>query len=163
MKWLFVNRHAKSSWANPELSDHDRPLNPRGLKNAPEMGKRLAAFQGMPQTIITSSATRALHTTDLIAQQLSHVPHVLVNPDLYTEDWQVLEDIVENLDDKWQSAMLVGHNPAINDFLLPLSLPLDNLPTAGVVLVCLQSSHWCEWSNASKQLVYLDYPKRGSI
>ncbi len=69
---LFLVRHAKSSWKDLSLADHDRPLNKRGYKNGPRMGKRLAKLPHRPEIIITSSAVRALTTAEILAPYLGN-------------------------------------------------------------------------------------------
>nr|WP_255555424.1 histidine phosphatase family protein [Enterovibrio paralichthyis] len=160
VKFLFLTRHAKSCWDDPTLNDHDRPLNHRGKKDAPQMGKRLAAWQGMPDVIVSSSATRAQDTAGLVAEQFTHSPRLLVFPSLYTEDWEDIAAVIEDLDEEYQSAMLVGHNPALNHFLAQVPFELDNLPTCGVVVIRLESRSWRDWREGSKQVMWLDYPKR---
>ena len=73
MKTLYVIRHAKSSWDDPTLSDFDRPLNNRGKKDAPTMGKRLAQRQVVPDLLLSSPAERALTTCKIIAEEI-HYP-----------------------------------------------------------------------------------------
>ena len=69
MKTLYVVRHAKSSWDQEDLSDFDRPLNERGLKNAPEMAQRLMEGSTIPQLIISSPAKRAISTARILAKE----------------------------------------------------------------------------------------------
>ena len=69
---LTLTRHAKSSWNHSDLSDFERPLNSRGLKNAPEMGKRLHDANYQVDIIISSSAARAVTTAELIARELDY-------------------------------------------------------------------------------------------
>ncbi|NGN97460.1 histidine phosphatase family protein [Grimontia sp. S25] len=160
MKLLFLTRHAKSSWDDPSLDDHDRPLNPRGLHNAPMMGARLAAWLKQPQLIVSSSALRAKTTAQLMAEQFFHSPPVVIKNTVYTEDWQTLVKVVERFDDDNESVMLVGHNPAFNEFLAHIPFEIDNLPTCGVAVIALYSQSWSNWSTADKQVLFLDYPKR---
>ena len=68
-RYLILLRHAKSSWADPSLRDHERPLNKRGLRDAPDMGRRLAARQERPELIISSDAVRALDQAEQIAEK----------------------------------------------------------------------------------------------
>ncbi|CZF80566.1 MULTISPECIES: SixA phosphatase family protein [Grimontia] len=160
MKLLFLTRHAKSSWDDPSLDDHDRPLNPRGRRNAPEMGARLAAWTNRPKAIVSSSALRAKTTALLMAEQLPHSPPVIIKNDVYTEDWETLVRVVERFDDEKDSVMLVGHNPAFNEFLSHIPFEIDNLPTCGIAVITLHSDSWSNWSVADKHVLFLDYPKR---
>ncbi len=109
MKHLILLRHAKSSWANPEQDDFDRPLNKRGKRGARALGKWLRATGIAPQTILCSSARRARETWEGL--ELSGAP--FFNEDLYHANAdQILEKIRSSkADGKWM--MVIGHNPAI--------------------------------------------------
>ncbi|KXF82427.1 SixA phosphatase family protein [Enterovibrio coralii] len=161
MKLLFLVRHAKSCWKDASLDDHDRPLNPRGLKNAPEMGLRLAAWQWSPELIVSSTALRAKETARLVSEQLSGTDlSILHNKDVYTENWHDLVAIIEGFDDDVNRIMLVGHNPAFNDLINDVPFELENLPTCGVAAIAMFDTSWSNWSSAKKELLFLDYPKR---
>ena len=71
-KRITLLRHAKSNWKNASLADHDRPLNRRGSKAAPDMGKRLAGLGARPSLLLTSPAKRARETAQLIARELNY-------------------------------------------------------------------------------------------
>ncbi|MDD1783189.1 histidine phosphatase family protein [Enterovibrio sp. ZSDZ35] len=161
MKLLFLVRHAKSCWKDASLNDHDRPLNARGRRNAPQMGKRLAAWQMAPSLIVSSTALRARETARLIASELSaSAPIIDESADVYTEAWRDLVRVIEGFDDVNQRVMLIGHNPALNQLITSLPFTIDNLPTCGVVVVALHDTKWSSWSSAKKQVLFLDYPKR---
>jgi phosphohistidine phosphatase len=79
MKTLFLIRHAKSSWDDTALPDKDRPLNDRGWRDAPKMGKRLAKRHVKPDLILSSPAVRALRTAEIIAKKLDYRRKIVVN------------------------------------------------------------------------------------
>ena len=86
MKTLYLVRHAKSSWKFPELRDFDRPLNGRGKRNAPDMGKRLKVMGILPDLLIASPANRALTTARKIAENIGYpVEDILENDDFVVE------------------------------------------------------------------------------
>ena len=70
MKSVLILRHAKSSWKDPDLTDHDRPLNKRGKGDAPRMGRLLKSEHLVPDTIISSTAIRAQATAEAVAKAL---------------------------------------------------------------------------------------------
>ena len=117
MKILILVRHAKSSWKNAYLLDIDRPLNKRGQRDAPVMGKRLAERDSTPDFLISSPATRALTTAEIIAQEIEYpVEDIVVDERIYGADVDDWLEIVQDLDDGWDCVMCFGHNPGITDF-----------------------------------------------
>ena len=83
MKTLLLMRHAKSSWDDPDVADHDRPLNKRGKKDAPRMGQWLAEQGLTPEVIVTSTAKRARKTAELVAESCGCQREPIVLPELY--------------------------------------------------------------------------------
>lgn len=164
MKLLTLVRHAKSSWDDERLDDHDRPLAPRGHRDAPRMGKRLAQRQLDPDLLLTSTALRARETADYLAAALGVSPSsIRVERRIYLASPGELLRIVGELDDGLENVLLVGHNPGLTDLanmLLP-SLRLDNLPTAGVVAVDCETSRWKDIDSADLSLRFYDFPKQG--
>ncbi|OOF09973.1 MULTISPECIES: SixA phosphatase family protein [Salinivibrio] len=160
MKYLFLMRHAKSSWDDPSLDDHDRPLNPRGFRQAPLMAERLNAWVLQPQTIVTSSAQRAKDTAVLVAQTLNDKPPIIVDTALYTEHSGAITTAAKQLDERQQTAMVIGHNPALNLYLQQMGMRKENLPTSGVAVVAFETTSWQAINEVDAQLIYLDWPKR---
>src|SRR5262245_58947371 len=117
---LYVLRHAKSSWADPELADHERPLAPRGRKAC----RRLAAWIGehdvRPELVVCSTAARARRTVELVLRALGD-PEVTFDEGVYHGWTDDLLARVRALDDTCESAMLVGHNPALQNLCLLLA------------------------------------------
>ena len=134
-KELLLVRHAKSSWDDPYLDDHDRPLNDRGLRNAPEMGKRLQGWSIRPDVWISSTALRAMTTAEILAKQVGFPPdQIQRSKDLYHASAPDLQEFIAELDDQIDSAMLFGHNPGMTSLVANLyGLTIDNIPTCGVV------------------------------
>src|SRR5690606_16808146 len=122
MKTLYVIRHAKSSWENPLLADIDRPLNDRGKRDAPRMGKRLQERAVVPNLMLSSPAKRALSTCKRIAEILGYgVDKIKTERKLYHADEDDLLNIIKGLNDKCQVVMIFGHNPGLTDFVNLLS------------------------------------------
>ena len=159
---LFLVRHAKSSWKDLTLADHDRPLNKRGKKNAPMMGQRLAGMPCLPEVIISSSAMRALTTAQTLAPFAEIDPEdVIVNPSLYGAGSRNIMRIICNLDDHFSSAMMVGHNPGITQMANELGgQPIANVPTCGIVVIRFDTDQWAEAGAAPSTLLEYDYPKK---
>jgi phosphohistidine phosphatase len=161
MKTLYILRHAKSSWKDPTLADHQRPLNKRGKRNVPLMGKRLKARAVRPDRIVCSDARRALDTAIPIAGILDLDPAVIQRePRLYHASEGRLLKLLSRLDDRWAKVMIVGHNPGLTEIanrFLPRRLP--NLPTAGIVELRFAMDSW--QAIDSHKLVHssVDFPK----
>jgi len=107
---LFLVRHAKSSWADAGLTDHDRRLNARGERDAPRMASRLADRPTAPELIVSSSALRARATAEHLVDALPGA-ELRIDPRIYAADSRRLLEIVHGLEDRFGSVALVGHNP----------------------------------------------------
>ena len=161
MKILTLVRHAKSSWSNPKLGDRQRPLNKRGKRDAPEMGRRIVKHGIRPSLIISSPATRAWTTAKIIAKEISYPIEFLQREDaLYHASLDGFLEVVSEQDNEFNSIMVVGHNPGLTDFANFLSPRLThNVPTAGVVSVEIDQDHWNLYEQPETQLLVHDYPK----
>jgi phosphohistidine phosphatase len=161
-KTLILVRHAKSSWADPHLTDHDRPLNKRGADDAPRMGRRLAKRGDLPEVIVTSSALRALETAKIFASKLE-IPTgaVLVEPKIYGAGVEQLIDLIQDFDEGVRSVLLVGHNPTMSELVHRLTgEELGELPTCSVVTLRVGSGDWSSVGKKTLDLIDFDYPKK---
>ena len=165
MKTVYLLRHAKSSWSSPELDDLERPLNKRGMRNATAMGERFGESEHLPELLISSPALRARSTAVLFASACGFpVEKIVEQPNLYFSGTGAIEDIIASQDDRYQSLMLVLHNPDINAFVNSISSApcINNVPTSGLVKLFSDIYHWRDWSSSDAQFEYFDYPKKGS-
>lgn len=162
MKTLTLVRHAKSSWKDTRLSDRERPLNKRGKRDAPVMGKRMIEHGIRPSLIISSPARRAWSTAKIIAAQISYPIEFLQRENgLYLASLDEILDIILAQDNRFNNLMVVGHNPGMTDFANFLSPGLtNNLPTAGVVSVQIDQDDWNLYERPSTDLLVYDYPKK---
>lgn len=162
MKTLTLVRHAKSSWSNASLSDRKRPLNKRGERDAPIMGRRILEHGIRPSLIVSSPAKRAWTTAKIIAQEISYPREFLQREDsLYLASLEDFLDVLVAQDNNFNSVMLVGHNPGMTEFANYLVPGLtDNLPTAGVVSVTIDQDHWNLFERPAAELQVHDYPKK---
>ena len=164
MKTLTIVRHAKSSWQDRGLSDRERPLNKRGKRDAPMMGKRLVAAGVRPSLIISSPAVRAWSTAKVFAKELNYPIEFLQREEgLYLASLDNLLDIVATQDTGFHNLMLFAHNPGLTDFTNYLVPGLSsNLPTCGVVAVNIDCDDWMLYDRPKAELVAYDYPKKTS-
>jgi phosphohistidine phosphatase len=161
MKILYLMRHAKSSWKDPDLSDHRRPLNKRGKKNAPEMGRRLKKQGAIPDVIVSSDARRALDTAAAVAAILD-LPADAIHQDdaLYHASPDRILDIIQHFTDKWKRVMVVGHNPGFTELANRFVVhPIANMPTAGIVELRFDVRAWRHIGPHNLTFSCFDYPK----
>jgi phosphohistidine phosphatase len=160
-KHLLICRHAKSSWSDATLSDFDRPLNKRGERDAPEMGRRLAERGIRPDLIMTSPAARALQTAHHYANQLACTPdRLLTNPLQYAATARQLITLLQETAPEVRTLLLVGHNPESTELANRLGgLNIDNIPTSGIVGLSFALSSWQELAPGTGKLLFFDYPK----
>ena len=121
MKTVLMLRHAKSSWEEPQLPDHQRPLAPRGKKAAPRIGFYMSDNGLLPDLVLCSPARRAMDTWALVSEQLGTLPEVKVLEDLYHTASGTVLALLHELPDSVNSVLLVGHNPTFEDLALSLS------------------------------------------
>ena len=151
MLTLILLRHAKSSWKNPGLPDQDRALATRGEKEAPLVGRAMAAKGVLPELILCSSARRTRDTLALVLPELKAEPNVVYDDALYHAPPARMLKMVEGMPAGTNSVMLVGHNPEIQALALDLighGPKLDRLtakyPTAGLVVINFPAAGWAD-------------------
>jgi phosphohistidine phosphatase len=161
MRTLTLLRHAKSSWSNPSLADHERSLNGRGERDAPIMGKRILEAGIRPSLIVSSPAIRAWTTARIVANEISYPTEFMHREsELYLARLNTLIDVVAKQDEGFHSIMLVCHNPGLTEFANYLCPGItNNLPTCGVVSVAFDSETWDLRGDGSVSLVIYDFPK----
>jgi phosphohistidine phosphatase len=161
MKTVFLVRHAKSSWENPGLDDHDRLVIPKGIKRTLLVSHYLIENKGIPEKIISSTAVRAFETACVIAKELGiKTESIIKDKRLYFEDAGRFFDILYELPDDIQSVMLVGHNNTISEFAgLLLRNNYESLPTSAVVCVELDTVKWTEAGACPVKLKFRITPK----
>ena len=165
MKRLYLCRHAKSSWNDMTLMDVDRPLNKRGKRDAPEMGRRLAALETKPEMIVSSPARRARKTAGQLAKALGLCKKdIIIREEIYGASVDELLEIIQGLDDDVSSVIIVGHYPEMTVVANILGdLAVDNVPTCGVVAYDFPVSSWPEIKKGRGMLAFFDYPRKKGI
>ncbi len=160
MKTLLVMRHAKSSWSNDSLSDHERPLNERGLRDAPRMGALLNDEECVPQKIISSTAKRAMMTSEQIMLSTHFEGEIEYESDFYLASPETYILKCQQLDDAIDIVMVVGHNPGMEALVEDLTGARRIFTTANIAQIQLSIDSWSKLSIASKgQLQNLWRPK----
>ena len=162
MKTLYLLRHAKSSWEQPSLRDFERPLAERGLNDIAKMGQRFLEQGRQVECIVSSPAVRAKTTALLFAREIGYPEDAIsANPELYFAGAPMFLKAASLVDEHFQSVMLVGHNPAITEFVNDMcNSGIDNIPTSGLVELSLPVEHWSEVKYGIAELIDFDFPKR---
>jgi phosphohistidine phosphatase len=161
LKTLILIRHAKSSWAIPDQSDFDRPLNERGRRDAPDMAKRLLEKKFSIDLIIYSPAVRTTETMHTFQKALNlDARKCLSKDDLYLAPSFVIAETIAQLDEKINTVILIGHNPGITEFANSLTnARTDNMPTCSIFTVQSACETWTEFDSSKKEFLFFDYPK----
>lgn len=162
MRTVYLCRHAKSSWGDAQLSDHDRPLNERGERNAPFMA-HLFSERGEPvDLLVSSTAFRARATARHFAKALGlSETEVELVPELYHSSVDTIQQVICGLPNTVSRVMLFGHNPGFSLAVAHLTdTDVGALPTCGMVRIDLPIDDWRMTSQGSGTLVWQDHPKR---
>lgn len=162
MRTLYLCRHAKSSWADPGQSDHERPLNERGLRDAPAMARFFKQRNEPVQLIVSSDANRAQTTARFFAKELGlDGDRFRLDPSLYHASMRSIENVVAALPDDADRVMLFGHNPGFTEAVTYFaSEGPDNMPTCGLVRIDFVADSWKQTGRDLGTLVWFEYPKR---
>jgi len=152
MKTLLILRHAKSSWKDLELQDHDRPLNKRGKQDALRMGKLLRRENLIPDLIVSSTAVRAKKTAELLAEACRYKGEIAFDNFLYGTDPRRYLRTIEGLSNKYITVLLVGHNPTIEETIEILTNSLDIImPTCALAQIILRIQKWSDLNNINNE------------
>ncbi|HMT28171.1 MAG TPA: histidine phosphatase family protein [Bacteroidia bacterium] len=152
---LYLVRHAKAVKAEYQMEDIDRPLHEAGVKEAYEIANQLFRLLEIPQLIISSSATRAISTA-LIYQRVLNVPFekLQITNKLFEIDLNDLYEFVADLDDRFHSVMLFGHNPSFTSLANKMEPSIIHMPTGSAVRFDFEVEKWrhSSYINAEKKL-----------
>ena len=160
-KVLYLVRHAKSSWKDVSLSDMDRPLNKRGRRDSPEMGKRMLERGHIPDLIISSPANRAHSTSKNIARELGiNETEIETDKNLYFSGAEGMLKVLEKVDDRYRKVMMTGHNPTMTYLMNRLAnSEVFNMPTCAVAIISFDMLSWADVYSTDGVLLGYDFPK----
>ena len=150
MKVLSILRHAKSSWKSDAVDDHDRPLNKRGLRDAPRMGELLREQGLVPEAIVSSTARRARETALAVAAATGFPDDVRFTRSLYGASIDICLEVLAELPDTITHALIVGHNPTLEGLVAALVGETHVMPTAALAIVELPVGSWRDLDGASR-------------
>jgi phosphohistidine phosphatase len=164
---LYLLRHAKSSWSDPSLGDHERPLAPRGRRAANRMARYVNSQNIRPELALCSSAVRARETLELLRPALGPGAEVRFDDDLYGANAEELLGRLRAVKDRVASVLLVGHNPGLEDLAASLASDGEPLakerlrakfPTGALAILDLGSTTWARLGPGGAYLVRLVLP-----
>lgn len=150
MKTLLILRHAKSSWKDLSMADHDRPLNKRGKRDAPMMGKFMRQNDLAPDLIISSTAKRARKTAQAVADEVDYPKEITQTRDLYHAYPDAYFEILQGLDNHFRSVLMVAHNPGIEELVAQLSGVYERMPTGALAHFELPIDDWQDVEDGMK-------------
>ncbi len=159
MKTLFVLRHAKSSWENPDWSDFERPLNSHGLDAARFIGGLIYERNFNPQIIISSPAKRAKQTAVLVKELAEISRPITFEERIYEASPLTLFNLIREFDEKYASVLIVGHNPGFENLVRQLTGETVSMPTAGLAKINLNIENWHSLETVLNELEFLIRPK----
>jgi phosphohistidine phosphatase len=161
-KELFILRHAKSSWDEPDKDDVDRALTTRGIHDAYYMANQQKKLLKSVDLILTSHANRATHTATIFAGVIGYpFDKIKLLSNLYEISEDQLSSIAKALPNEFARVLIVGHNPTFTYFVNRyLPKPIDNIPTAGIVGMSFNTASWKDISKENLQSSFFEFPKK---
>lgn len=161
MKTIYIVRHAKSSWDISGIPDEQRPLMEKGKKRTKKVIDYLHQHNISVDYIISSHAVRALETAKILAHALKYpIDAIKVDSQVYYASGDGIFNQFYDLPERFNSVMIVGHNPALTDFANAfLKTPIENLPTSGVVSISFDAEHWEKIHLSLRKTNFILFPK----
>jgi len=161
-KTIFLVRHGKSSWDFENVSDMDRPLKNRGIRNAYDMSSLLIEREVQPELIISSPAIRALHTAIIFAKELKCPNRNLKVEDvIYFSEEHTILDFIKKTTDAVSSIMIFGHNPVISNLAnMFLKQQVDYMSTCAVAELVFNSNSWLRISKDNLMREWYKTPEK---
>ncbi|NBC27910.1 MAG: histidine phosphatase family protein [Bacteroidetes bacterium] len=164
MKRLLIMRHAKSSWDDRDRKDFDRPLNKRGRRDAPAMGKFLKSVDAVPSHLISSPAARAKETVELLANGAGiKEPSITWDEDLYFNGPEAYLEAVRRSPGSQKTVLIAGHNPSVEQFIQYLLGSDENGPritTANIACFITDVDNWSDIDPKTCEFKWLMRPKK---
>ena len=160
MKTLLLLRHAKSSWKDEELDDHDRPLNSRGKRDAPRMGQLIRDENLLPDVILCSSAKRCRKTAEHVIEASGYRSEMRTTGELYEADGEKLRQALASLADNPATVLLIAHNPGLEELLEALIGEYTPLTTAALAKIEIPVRNWHDLNEKTRgNLIQLWQPR----
>jgi len=163
MKTLWLMRHAKSDWSDPSLADFDRPLNERGKKDAPLMGRWILSSGKLPDRVISSPAKRARLTAARVVETCGLRKEAMEWwADFYPGDVAMTVEYLKRIPPQVEHLLMIGHNPVLEELVSYLTSSHSlwlKLSTASIAMLSVDAAEWPEIAPGKCQLTGLIAPK----
>lgn len=159
MKTLYLLRHAKSSWKDASLPDFERPLKGRGRDAAKQMGEFLASKKVTLSTLISSPSVRTRETIEILLRHAQLDVEPLFDQRIYEASLATLAQVVSEIPAENKTAMLVGHNPGMEELLAFLTHESKHMPTCALARISLDGVSWKEIDRGTGKLEWFITPK----
>src|SRR5436190_21424389 len=150
MKTLLLLRHAKSSWKNSDIDDPERPLNKRGKKDAPRIGRLLHDENLLPDLIVASSAKRCRKTAEHVIHTSGYRGETRICGELYEADAAKLREFLSKLGEQAARVLVIAHNPGLEEFLESLTEAYTPLTTAALAKIDLPVDSWANLGSETR-------------
>lgn len=160
MKTLLLMRHAKSSWENSDLSDYERPLNPRGLESAPLTGNLIHKRKLFVDLFLSSPAKRARQTAVMIKEAAQIAAEIHYEEKIYEASSLRLLQTISAQENGRKSILLVGHNPGLEGLIKILTGETIEMKTAALAKINLNIENWSDIAPESGKLEFLERPEK---
>ena len=164
MKSVILLRHGKSDWNAPFRNDHERPLASRGIKAAKKMGKYFSKNEKTPEILISSTALRAKETIELAKKSGKWSSQLIYNSKIYGGSPKIILEIIQQIDEKFNSVCLIGHEPNFSSFISKSTNgEFYRFPTAAMAFINFKIELWKEIRFGNGILKWLARPKEIDI
>jgi phosphohistidine phosphatase len=150
MKTLLVLRHAKSSWSDSALDDHERPLSKRGRRDGPRMGQLVRESGLIPDLVVSSDAVRARLTAEAVVEAARYAGELLLDQRLYMASAADILALLRKMPERAETVMIVGHNPGLEELVAQLTGQRQDLPTAALAQIVLPIDQWSELGRSTR-------------
>ena len=163
MKTLILTRHAKSSWNDPLLGDHARPLNDRGIENSKKMGAWLKASGFLPDAVLSSTAERCVQTWERIGLAMESLAAITYDSGLYHSSADQMAAHLRKM--TGETIMLLAHNPGIGDLAERLAKTRPDheafmrYPTCATTVFHFDISAWSDLSFGTGSVQAFQVPR----
>ena len=161
MKRLLILRHAKSSWADSSQDDWQRPLNERGVRDAPRVGEWLRKRAIMPDLIVSSDAVRARSTAQAAAAALGYARDIVTHPSLYHAKPADVFDVLHEVAGDAHTVLIVGHNPGLEELIHQITGEHHGMVTTALVVLDVQVDRWSDRDGTTPASIAETWEPRG--
>lgn len=159
MRTLYLLRHAKSSWKDASLADFERPLKRRGREAAEQMGRFLGSKKVSLPLLISSPAVRTRETIAMVMRHASLEAEPLFDQRIYEASLATLVQVVAEIPNGKKAAMLIGHNPGMEELLAFLTHESRHMPTCALARISIEGASWKAVGRGAGKLEWFVTPK----